>query len=175
LREPLFVGRFAEALPFTAARPFTLAFPLAEGGRLFASSRCREDVAPLFASRPTRMFDAAAFPRLVLAPFPDPLLTRPADNPRVSMVRTGMWEAAAPGAVRAITERFVTEEGGLRIPPRAFAAPVKLVRVGEKSVRLLTCAPRKAASETCIDPRLILSPFTNAFREAAVTARALWA
>jgi hypothetical protein len=120
------------------------------------------------------MLDAGVFPRFA-APLIEPLLTRPADNPRVSIVRTGMCEAAAAGAVRAITDRFITEDGGVETRPRAFAAPVKLVRVGEKSARFVTCAPRKAASETCIDPRLMRSPFTNAFREAAVTARALCA
>jgi hypothetical protein len=51
-REPLLPGRFDEALPFTEARPFTpaFAFALADGGRLLDSSRCREDIAPLFTS-----------------------------------------------------------------------------------------------------------------------------
>jgi len=40
------------------------------------------------------------------------------------MVRTGMCEAAAAGAVRATTERFATDAGGVETRPRAFAAPV---------------------------------------------------
>jgi hypothetical protein len=86
-----------------------------------------------------------------------------------------MCEAAAPGVVRATTERFVTDEGGVETRPRAFAAPVKLLRVGVKSARFVTCAPRSEASFTRIDPRLIACPFTNALREAAVTARTLCA
>jgi hypothetical protein len=49
---------------------------------------------------------------------------RPADNPCVFIVRTGMCEAAAAGAVRATTERFATDDGGVDTRPRAFAAPV---------------------------------------------------
>jgi hypothetical protein len=86
-----------------------------------------------------------------------------------------MCEAAAAGAVRAITERFVTDDGGVETRPRPLAAPVKLVRVGVKSALLVTCAPRSDASVTRIDPRLIACPFTNAPREAAVTARTLCA
>jgi len=86
-----------------------------------------------------------------------------------------MCEAAAPGDVRATTERFIAELGGVATCPRAFAAPVKLVRVGVKSARFVTCAPRNDASFTRIDPRLIACPFTNALREAAVTARTLCA
>jgi hypothetical protein len=84
-----------------------------------------------------------------------------------------MCEAAGAGAVRAITDRFITDDGGVETRPRPFAAPVKLVRVGVKSARLVTRAPRSDASVTRIDPRLIACPFTNAPREAAVTARTL--
>ena len=91
------------------------------------------------------------------------------------MVRTGMCEAADAGAVRAITDRFITRDGGVDTRPRALAAPVKLLRVGVKSARFVTCAPRRDASFTRIDPRLIACPFTNALREAAVTARVLCA
>jgi hypothetical protein len=145
---------------------------------LLASSRCREDVVALLTSRPVRMFPEAEFPLLLLrAPNPPVFPTRPADNARVSMVRTEMCEAAAPGAVRAITERFITDDGGVETRPRAFAfaAPVKLPRVGEKSARLVTCALRSDASVTRIDPRLMACPLTNALREAAVTARTLCA
>jgi len=45
-------------------------------------------------------------------------------------VRTGMWEAPAAGAVRAITARFCTDVGGTTTRPRALAAPVKLAFVG---------------------------------------------
>jgi len=90
-------------------------------------------------------------------------------------VRTGVCEAAAAGAVRAITERFITDDGGVDTRPRPFAAPVKLLRVGVKPARLVTCAPRSDASVTCIDPRLMACPFTNVLREAAVTARTLCA
>jgi hypothetical protein len=91
------------------------------------------------------------------------------------MVRTGMCEAAGAGAVRAITDRFVTDDGGVDTRPRAFAAPVKLLRVGVKSARFVTCAPRSDASLTRIDPRFTACPFTKVLREAAVTALALCA
>jgi hypothetical protein len=118
---PLLAGRFAEALPFTDARPLTPA--LAEGGRLLDSSRCRADieagllaeaevVAPLRAPIPVVLFTRPV------------VFTRPAESERVSMVRTGMCEAAAPGVVRAITERLVTDAGGVATRPRALAAPV---------------------------------------------------
>ena len=192
-RDPLLGGRLAVAPLFTEARPLTPAF--ADGGRLLESSRCRVDIAPLFTSRPGRLFGAAELPadapadvrasfRELEPPLVPPrlkpplaplLLTRPAASPRVSIVRTGMCEAAAAGAVRAITERFITLAGGVDTRPPAFAAPVKLVRVGVKPVRFVTCAPRSDASFTRIDPRLIACPFTKALREAAVTARALCA
>jgi hypothetical protein len=184
LADPLLLGRFAVAPPFTEARPLAPAFALAEGGRLLASSRWREEAAPLFTSFAGRLFaDGVREPKPPLfAPLPlfaprlnppldVPLLTRPSVSPRVSIVRTGVCEAAAPGAVRATTERFATEAGGVATRPRAFAAPVKLVRVGVKPARLVTCAPRSDASVTRIDPRLTACPFTKALREAAVTAR----
>jgi hypothetical protein len=188
-REPLFPGRLDEALPFAEARPFTPLFVLADGGRLLESSRCREDIEPLLTWLPWRLFGDADAPALLRAPkpplllfvprftppLPAPFPTRPAESPRLSIVRTGICEAAAAGAVRATTERFVTEAGGVDTRPRAFAEPVKLLRVGVKSARLVTCAPRSEASFTRIDPRLIACPFTNALREAAVTARVLCA
>jgi hypothetical protein len=105
-------GRLDDALlfAFTDARPLTLA--LADGGRLLESSRWRCDVAELLVvSRPARMF-------------PDALLLLPRLADCVFMVRTGMWEAPVAGAVRAITARFVTEDGGVDTRPRALAAPV---------------------------------------------------
>ncbi len=96
---------------------------------------------------------------------------RPADKCCAFIVRTGMCEAAAAGAVRAITERFITEEGGVETRPRAFAAPVKLALVGVNETRFVTCAPRREASVKCAEPRLIACPFTKVLREAAVTAR----
>jgi hypothetical protein len=57
-------------LPFTEARPFTPAFPLADGGRLLESSRCREDIEPLFTSRPGRLFDDAEAAAPFRAPKP---------------------------------------------------------------------------------------------------------
>jgi hypothetical protein len=185
-RDPLFPGRLGEALPFTEARPFTPAFAFADGGRLLESSRCREDI-PLFTSLPGRLFgdtEVAAplrppklplFPPRLPPPLTAPFPARPAETPRLSIVRTGMCEAAAPGVVRATTDRFVTDDGGVATRPRAFAVPVKLLRVGVKSARFVTCAPRSDASLTRIDPRLTACPFTNVFREAAVTARALCA
>lgn len=88
------------------------------------------------------------------------------------IVRTGRCEAPAAGAVRAITERFTTDDGGVETWPRAFTAPVKLVRVGVSPTRLLTWAPRREAAVRCMEPRLMACPFTKVFREAAVTARA---
>jgi hypothetical protein len=54
---------------------------------------------------------------------------RPADGLLVFMVRTGIREAAAAGAVRATTVRFCTAVGGV---DRALmlAAPNELCRVG---------------------------------------------
>ena len=52
-------------------------------------------------------------------------MLRPALLPEVPTVRTAICEAAAAGAVRAITARFCTEAGGVATrPPRALAAPV---------------------------------------------------
>jgi hypothetical protein len=182
------LGRFGDAFPFTEGRALTPAPAFADGGRLLERPCCRADegAAPLFISRPWRTLGDAEFwlplrvpkpplfaPRFI-PPFA-PLAARPADKPRVSIVRTGMCEAAAPGAVRAMTERFVTEDGGVETRPRLFAAPVKLVRVGVKSARFVTCAPRSDASVTRIEPRFIACPFTNAPRDAAVTARTLCA
>lgn len=117
---PLLAGRFADALLFTDARPLTPA--LAEGGRLLDSSRCRGDMeAELPAegefAAPLRAPNPAVFTRPVL-------FTRPAESVRASIVRTGMCEAAAPGVVRATTERLVTEAGGVATRPRALTAPV---------------------------------------------------
>jgi hypothetical protein len=183
LRDPLFAGRLGDVLLFTDARPLNPPLAFADGGRLLERSRCCGDVVPLFPSRPGRLFGEGELPTPLRAPkpplfpprFTGPFPARPADSPRVSIVLTGMCEAAAPGDVRATTERLIAEDGGVATRPRAFAAPVKLVRVGVKSARLVTCAPRKDACVTCIDPRLIACPFTNALREAAVTARTLCA
>src|SRR5882762_6106857 len=45
-------------------------FPLADGGRLLESSRCREDIAPLFNSLPGRLFGDAEVPPPFRAPKP---------------------------------------------------------------------------------------------------------
>lgn len=184
LRDPLLAGRFAEALLFTDARPLNPPPAFADGGRLLASSRCRAVIAPLFVvplfvGRPAPEFAEAEFPpsRTPIPPlFPPrfiPLFaaTWPADTARVSMVCTGMCEAAALGVVRAITARFVTDDGGVETCPRAFAAPVKLAFVGLNEALFVTRAPRREAALTCVAPRWIAWPFTNALREAAVTAR----
>jgi hypothetical protein len=98
-RDPaLFVGRlvdalpFADALPFTEPRPFTPAPAVAEGGRLLANSRCREDIAPVFGEVPVplRAPKPALFPPRFTPEFTEPFATCPADNVRVSMVRTGI-------------------------------------------------------------------------------------
>jgi hypothetical protein len=91
------------------------------------------------------------------------------------MVRTGMCEAAAAGAVRAITGRFCTVVGGLATRAPVFAAPKWLCRAGLTPGLLVTCAPRKEASVTRVAPRLILCPLVKALREATVTARVLCA
>jgi hypothetical protein len=169
-------------LLFTEERPLNPPAEFAVGGRLLERSRCRADIPPLFT--PGRLFGEAELPPLSRAPIPAllpprlippftaPFPTRPADNARESIVLTGTCEAAALGAVRATTARFTTDEGGVATRPRAFAAPVKLLRVGLKSARLVTCAPCSDVAVKCIDPRLIACPFTKVLREAAVTARA---
>jgi hypothetical protein len=186
-RDPLFAARLVDALLFTDARPLNPPPALADGGRLLASSRCREDngplplfVAPLFVGRPEAEFAEAEIPALLRAPkllllpprfIPLFAATWLADTARVSMVRTGMWEAAAPGVVRAITGRLATDDGGVETRPRAFAAPLKLALVGLNEALFVTRAPRREAAVTWVAPRLIAWPFTKAFREAAVTAR----
>jgi hypothetical protein len=92
----LLVERFGDAplvLEFNVA--WLLSPPVAEGGLFCESWFWRADNPGL-----TRIFAGALF-------------VRPADNPVVFMVWTGMCEAAAAGAVRAITERFCTEDGGV--------------------------------------------------------------
>ena len=136
LREPLFAGRLGDVLLFTDPRPLNPPFAFADGGRLLERSRCRDDTEPLFTSRLGRLFGEAELPTPLRAPKP-PLFpprfappftalfpTRPADSPRESIVLTGMCEAAAPGDVRATTERFIAEDGGVATRPRPFAAPV---------------------------------------------------
>jgi len=102
------------------------------------------------------------------------LLGRPADSAPVFIVRTGWCEAAAAGAVRAITERFCTSEGGTARACK-FAAPKELWRLGVNEVRLLTSAPRKEASFRWDPLRWTAWPPTNALRDVAVTARVLCA
>jgi hypothetical protein len=147
------------ALPADApveARPLIAA--LAEGGLLLASSRCRPDMAELLLETvPGRLAVAgalAAAPRELATPFAGrftPLFAprfrlafacefpaRAATNPVVFIVWTGEWEAAAAGAVRAITERFWIADGGVATCARALAAPMALCFVGVKEARLLT-------------------------------------
>jgi hypothetical protein len=104
------------------------------------------------------------------------LLPGRADDKPVAVLaaRTAVLDAAPEGAVRAMTERFCTEEGGVA-PALRFAAPKELWRAGEKDERLLTSAPRREASVTWAAPRLIDCPPTKALREATVTAPALCA
>jgi hypothetical protein len=96
-------------------------------------------------------------------------------KPFVFTVRTGKCEAPAPGEVRAITDRFSTDEGGRLTLPLAFAAPNALCLVGENPAPFLTCAPRNDASLICAAPRFTACPPVNPLREVAVTACVLWA
>src|SRR5580692_12260223 len=100
---------------------------------------------------------------------------RPGVRPFVFMVRTGGCEAPAPGAVRAITERFSTDDGGRLTFPLAFAAPNALCLDGETPALLVTCAPRNEASLIWAAPRLTAWPPVKPLREVAVTARVLCA
>ena len=190
-----FVARCG-ALPTDAlveARPLIAA--LAEGGLLLASSRCRADMAELLLETVPRRLAAAgalgAVPRALTEPlagrfaalfaprfelpFACEFPVRPADNPVVFIVWTGEWEAAAAGAVRAMTARFCTDEGGVEMWPRVFAAPKELCLVGDTPTLLVNCAPFKDAAVTCVAPRLMAWPFTKALREATVTALGLCA
>jgi hypothetical protein len=105
-------------------------FPVADGGRFCASSFCL-------------LFVPASFGELA---FREKFPGRPDVNPFVFMACTGMCEAPAPGEVRAITERFSTEEGGRETLPFAFAAPKALCLDGETPRLLVTRAPRREAS-----------------------------
>jgi hypothetical protein len=67
-------------------------------------------------------------------------------RPLLLAARTDMWDAAAAGAVRAMTERFWTDAGGRATLALAFAAPNALALEGEKPTWLVTCAPLKEAS-----------------------------
>jgi hypothetical protein len=166
-------------------------FPIADGGRFCDSSRCRAvipEVFGVFAARPfiagvlcDGVFPAferwfiAPFPERFIAPFMGALPVRPALNLLLLIVRTGMCEAARAGAVRAITERFWTAADGLATPERMLAWPSLLFCVGLSPRELVTCAPFSAAGVRCTAPRLMACPWTNALREATVTARTLWA
>src|SRR5260370_26468239 len=91
---------------------------------------------------------ADEFPGRFAPTFAGALPPRPADKPCEFIVRTGVCEAAAAGAVRATTERFATDEGGVATRPWAFAAPVKLALFGVNEAPLLTCAPQRRFGNT---------------------------
>jgi len=105
-------------------------FPTADGGRFCESWFCRAVVPALFGE-------------LAL---PEKFPGRPGVRPFVFIVWTGMCEAPAPGEVRAITERFSTDEGGRDTLPLAFAAPKALCLDGETPRLFVTCAPRSEDS-----------------------------
>ena len=86
------------------------------------------------------------------------------------IVWTGMCEALAAGAVRAITERFSTELDGRLTLPLVLAAPNALCLVGETPAPFDTCVPCSEASLICAALRLTAWPLVNVLREAAVTA-----
>jgi hypothetical protein len=114
VRDPLLPGRFADALPF-GALPFTDARPLT----LPLAPAFADGGLPLRAPKPPLLpaLFATLLPPRFTPPFTAPFAAWPADSPRVSIVRTGMCEAAAPGAVRAITGRFATDAGGVDTRP----------------------------------------------------------
>ena len=146
--------------------------PLTAAGLFCESWFCRADIAALFGA--VELFDVAE--RLAVCVLVAMLFVgRPDESPVVVMVRTGVCEAAAPGVVRAITERFCTDAGGVATCALMLAAPNELCRVGVNDVRLLTWAPRSEASVICAAPRLTAWPLTKPLREVAVTARTLCA
>jgi hypothetical protein len=154
-----FAGRFCKALLPVAFKVARLLNPAVADGGLFCESWFwRADIPGL-----TRTLLAGAF------------AMRPADSPVVLMVRTGMCEAAAAGAVRAITERFCIEDGGVEIWPRALTAPMELWRFGERPTLLVTCTPFRDAGVSRKELRLMAWPLTKALCEATVTAFTLWA
>ena len=112
--------RFCDAplvVEFNVAR--LLNAPFADGGLFCESWFWREDNPEL-----TRAL-------LVAAEFP---VVSAADSPVVLIVCTGMCEAAAPGAVRAITERFCIDDGGAETCPLRFAAPNELCLFGAREL-----------------------------------------
>ena len=129
----------------------------------------------LFDGRPFTWAFACPLTRPLTEPLAEPVPTRPGVTARVLIVRTGMCEAAAAGAVRAITWRFCTAVDGLATRAPVLAAPKWLCCAGLTPGLLVTFAPRNEASVTCTAPRLILCPLVNALREATVTARVLCA
>jgi hypothetical protein len=137
-------------------------FPAAEGGRFRERSFCRTDVPVLFREW---------FPAEFAGKFPD----RPGVRPLVFMVWNRKFDAAEPGAVRAMTGRFSTEEGGREALPLVFAAPKALCFDGETPRLVVTRAPRSVASLKWMPLRLMAWPPANALREVAVTAWVLCA
>lgn len=92
-------------------------FCIAEGGLLLANCLWRADIASFPEIVVERPALAGAFGEIArwlvvpfigwfVAPFTGALPVRPADNRLVSIARTGIWDAADEGVVRAITERF---------------------------------------------------------------------
>jgi len=107
----------------------------ADDGRSRERSFWRPKAPPLFGERFEPVF-GEKFP------------ARPGVSLVVFMVRTRMSDAPRAGAVRAITERFWTELGGLEALPCKLAAPNALCREGDNPTLLVTLAPLKEASVT---------------------------
>jgi hypothetical protein len=160
------------ALPWAAQfrafpiAPGLFAAPSAEGGLFCESWFWRFTAAVSFCVVGRLLRAAVRFATL--------LPGRPADRLLVFMVRTGIREAAAAGAVRATTLRFCTAAGGIE-PALMLAAPNELCRVGVAEMRSVTWAPRKEACVTRTEVRWIACPPAKALREATVTAFVLCA
>jgi len=134
--------------------------PAADCGRFLDKSFCLVKVPPLFGERFEPVF-GEKFP------------ARPGVSLLVLIVRTRMSDAPLAGAVRAMTDRFWTDIGGLATFPLADAAPNELCLPGVRRRSFVTRAPRNEALVRRAAPRLIARPPVKSPRDAAVTARAL--
>jgi hypothetical protein len=135
----LLVGRCPELPTVPFAERFE--FGIAEGGR-FCESSCWRAVVASFARALPGLLPTPVF--ALAEPFTCEWPSRPALT--APFIRsTGTCEAAAAGAVRAITERFWTPAGGRGARGLMFALPRALCWVGRMPTEVATLALFKEA------------------------------